>query len=378
MDLARCLNTIGCFAVTLTAGFGCVQKPGPDVGDGFPSLAPGARVELVDVALAWPLPAGTGVGDGGHMGPILDCETLGIFEPLTRDDEPEDLCAALTVTAARLDPCFRDGAKEGCQPQLRLVVQPVFDGVARDAALHVFYAIDEDVLLQAVARMIELRQVHGDSGQGALGVHPLLVDSAGRRAVAAVLDGVIATARLEHFTQITVHGDDAAWTFESREFVDGKVSAFETHRQHVLSARADVIDISVTPSSGSPDEFVLLLDEAAAAAAPHEAQQIAFDRAGRVENPDFHDPGTIDCATCHVAAPARAAARARGTFVDGADTFQTTRHDLTSSAVFANPQFIHAFAWRGTSLAINQRLVNEAARSADLLDARLTEQGVLR
>ncbi len=365
----------------VVGGVACVpdeQKP-PAIVDAYPELPAGARVELVDTALAWPLPTGTGAGDAGHMGPILDCETVSTFEPLTRTDEPADLCAALTVTAARLDPCFREGGPAAdCQPQLRLVLQPVFDGVARDASLHVFYAIDEGVLLRTVARLMALRLARDVDGQGPLAIHPLLGDDDGRAAVSALLQGVLDEAQLDHFTQITVHGDDAAWTFEFRDFVDGQPTAGEARQQHVLSARPDVIDISVTPTSGSPDSFALLLDDAAAAVATVEEQQAAYDRAGRVENPGFHDPGTIDCATCHVAAPARAAARARVTLVDGPDTFAADRHDLTSSAVFANPQFIHAFAYRGTALSINQRLVNEAARSADLVDARLTEEGVLQ
>ena len=383
-NFARSLSALG--LAGLAAGTGCVTDEPPIVGDEepFPTLPAGARVELADVALAWPLPAATGAGDGGHMGPILDCETVSAFEPLTRSDEPEALCAALTVTAARLDPCFREGGPTtDCRPQLRLVLQPVFDGSARDAAIHVFYEIEERALLRGVARMIELRLANDDDGRRSLDVHPLLETSAGRVAVAAILDDILKDARLDHFTQITVHGDDAAWTFEFRDFFDGKVSEGDARLQHVLAPSPTTIDMSITPTSGSDDEFSLLLDEQAASAASFEEQQAAYDRAGRVENPDFHDPGTVDCATCHVAAPARAATRARFTaagvaLVEGPDTVTSERHDLTSSSVFQNPQFIHAFAYRGTALSINQRVVNEAARSADLVDVRLTEEGVLK
>jgi hypothetical protein len=287
------------------------------------------------------------------------------------------------VTAARLDPCFREGGPTSeCRPQLRLVLQPVFDGSARDAAIHVFYEIEEATLLRSVARLMKLRVSRGDDGQGPLSVNPLLNDDEGRRAVGAILEDVIEDARLDHFTQITVHGDDAAWTFEFRGFFEGKVTDGDARLQHVLAPNPDAIDMSITPASGVEDEFSLLLDEEAAAAASFEEQQAAYDRAGRVENPNFHDPGTVDCATCHVAAPARFATRARFAragveLVEGPDTVTSERHDLTSSSVFANPQFIHAFAYRGTALTINQRVVNEAARSADLLDARLTEEGVL-
>jgi hypothetical protein len=354
-----------------------VAPPPPEVVEPYPVLPPDARVELVDVALAWPLPPGTGALEG-WLGPVLECATVQVFEPLTRTDEPEDLCAALTVTAARLDPCFREGGPEAaCRPQLRLVLQPVFDGVARDASLHVFYAVDEDVVVRAVARLMQLRLARSEDGRQALGLHPLLQDEAGRADVAAVVVDVLAAARLEQFTQITVHGGDAAWTFEFREFRDGAPTEGDARQQHLLSTTPDVIDMSVTPTSGSDDAFPVLLDDEAADLASIEEQQAAFDRAARVENPGIHDPGTIDCATCHVAAPARVAARARSPLVDGADTFTSLRHDLTPSPVFANPQFIHAFAWRGTSLAINQRVVNEAALSADVFEELLIARGVL-
>ena len=380
-------STVAMLGIAFGGMGSCVPRLEPlavDDEEANPSLPDGARVELVDVAFAWPLPTGTGAGVEGHLGPILNCEMVGAFEPLTRSDESADLCAALTVTAARLDPCFREGGPDAeCRPQLRLVLQPVFDGSARDAAIHVFYEIEERVLLRGVARMIELRLGAGDDGRGPLNVHPLLTTKEGRRAVALIFDEILKDARFDHFTQITVHGDDAAWTFEFRTFLDGKVSEGDARLQHVLAPSPDAIDMSITPASASQDEFSLLLDEATAAAASFEEQQAAYDRAGRVENPNFHDPGTVDCATCHVAAPARAATRARFAragvaLFEGPDTATSARHDLTSSAVFANPQFIHAFAYRGTALSINQRVVNESARSADLVDARLIEEGVLQ
>ena len=347
------------------------------VTEPFPPLPTDAQVELVDVALVWPLPPATGAA-AGWLGPILDCPTLQIFEPLTRADEPADLCAALTVTAARLDPCFREGGPEAeCHPQLRLILQPVFEGEARDASLHVFYDVDKDVVLRAVARLMLLRLQRDDDGRHALDVNPLLTDDEGRVAVAAVINDALAEATLVQFTQITVHGGDAAWTFEFREFKDGAPTQGDAKQQHVLSITPDVIDISVTPTSGSVDAFPLLLDDAAARLAPLAEQQSAFDQAGRVENPAFHDTGTLDCATCHLAAPARAAALQREAFVDGPDTFTSPRHDRTPTAVYGNPQFIHAFAWRHRSLAINQRVINESALSADLVQEQLVASGAL-
>jgi hypothetical protein len=107
-------------------------------------------------------------------------------------------------------------------------------------------------------------------------------------------------------------------------------------------------------------------------------QQQAYDRAAAINHPDVHNTGTIDCASCHLATPARAAAAKRLPLSPSATAFLSERHDLSTTTVFDNPQFIHALAWRDTDLAVNERVINESARSADVADAWLTQQGVLR
>ena len=110
-------------------------------------------------------------------------------------------------------------------------------------------------------------------------------------------------------------------------------------------------------------------------------QQAAFNNAARVEHPLVNDTSTVDCAACHTAAAARAATITR--FADANvvltddERFTNEHHDLTSTSTFSNPQFIHALAWRVHDLAINQRVVNEAAVSADIIQSHLVEQGVL-
>jgi hypothetical protein len=364
--------------VVLALG-GCLPDGPSPTTTPLPTLPDGSRVELHDVALVWPLPPGTGPGSGdGFLGPILGCDDLAVFEALTRTDEPDALCTGLTVTAARLDPCVHEAGTDAvCQPQLRLILQPVIDGDARDASIHAFFAVPEREIARGIARLVELRQLRSFDGRGALGVHPLLVDVSGRVAVAAVINDVLAASTLEQFTQITVHGDDAAWTFEFRVFEDGAPSTGEAIQQHVLSPDPDVIGVSITPLGDHDDDFSLLLDDVAAREATPAQTQAAFDAAARVEHPDENAPGTIDCARCHTAAVARSAARARTPGLIDVDAFTSTRHDLTPTAVFQDAQFIHALAWRHADLAINPRVIHEAASSADLAEPLLVSHGAL-
>lgn len=361
---------------------GCAGRDGPAVPEPVVDapLPAGARVELVDVAVVWPLPAGTGPGTT-HPGPLLTCEQQAVFEPLTRSDEPEDLCAALTVTAVRLDPCARDNLDGACRPELRVVLQPVYDGEARDAAIHAFYDVEGDDLTAAVTSLMRLRLARGLDGRGPLDVHPVLTDADGFDDVKAVISTLLQQARLMKFTQITVHGQNAAWSFSLREFVDGEVTPGDASVQHVLSSSPTAIDMRVTPPSAGPDDFAVLLRTDLLATASLADQQTAFNHAARVEHPALNDTGTVDCAACHTAAAARAATIARfaddGVVLTDNERFTSEHHDLTPSSAFDNPQFIHALAWRVRDLAINQRVVNEAAVSADILQSHLVEQGVL-
>jgi hypothetical protein len=355
---------VGC-SLVLVCALSCVGRAPTQV-----SLPAGTHVELSDVAVVWPLDIDPGLPQ------LLTCEQLAIFEPLTRTDEPADLCRTLRVTAARFDPCATvGGPSTTCQPQMRLVLQPVVDGVARDASIHAFYNTDIATIRAAVVRMMALRTAANVDGSGPLRVHPLLQTAAGRVDVTDVVQDVLDTATLDHFTQITVHGNDAAWTFEFREFADGAPTPGEAKQQHLLSAHDDRIDIHIDPVEPSPDnDFSLLLDSDTIAAATLQELTDADTRAARVENAAIHDAGTIDCASCHTAAAAREAARMAGVV----RAAETSRHDVTPTPVFGNPQFIHAFAWRGQVLTVNQRLLHEAARSADLLDDDLFKSGVLR
>lgn len=195
--------------------------------------------------------------------------------------------------------------------------------------------------------------------------------------MAGIIEDVLARATLDHFTQITVHGGDAAWTFEFRPFEDGEPVEGDALQQHLLSSSPDVIDMSMTPAPLSPDAFFLLLEDDDASAASIADQQAAYDAAARVENPTLHTNGTVDCASCHAAHPARVAAARRSPLVASPDAFVSARHDLTPTPVFSNPQFIHALAWRGRDLAVNARVLHDSALSADLVEQRLKDEGHL-
>lgn len=126
-----------------------------------------------------------------------------------------------------------------------------------------------------------------------------------------------------------VHGDSTAWTFAGFAVSDlGNFSdKDEVFQQHVLSiGTEDAIAASVEPEiPESEDNFAILIDEEDALAATAEERQAAFDAAARVENPLIHHSLTIDCVSCHLAAPARARALAREDLSPSSDAYASER-----------------------------------------------------
>ncbi|MBM4281598.1 MAG: hypothetical protein FJ137_12840 [Deltaproteobacteria bacterium] len=336
----------------------------------------------------------------GGAGRLVPRAVFDALPALTVTDEPDDLYDHLIVTGARLDPCFQEGPNDGaseppCKANVRLVLQPIRPAlddedapagtlVARDAALHAFYdAADAAEVVAAVAALARARVEAGHDDDGPLDVNPLLRDAAGRARVVDVLLPLLGANRLSRVTATGVHAGNTAWTFAGVDVVDGDPvpmaiprtgGAFE---QHLISdAQQGAIRAIVQPAppaadDGNDDDFAVLLDDAAADAATLQVRQAAFDAAARIENPGLHNPGTVDCATCHVAAAARAVALARESLAASPDAYTSTTHDLTASSAFGDSRVIRAFGYRFSTLALSPRVVHESAVVADTVAAAL-------
>jgi hypothetical protein len=269
-------------------------------------------------------------GRFGVLVPRSHFDHIAATEPLTVVDEPVALYDALSVVAVRLDPCFVEGGGESpCKSQVRLVLQPVFqapDGAAlttRDAAVHAFYSVPRAELDDLTASMSRLRQGDGLT----LGVHP-----APARALALVLQHVGAE-RLVRITHMSVHGSNEAWIFGGFDIIPvpgapdggqrraiaivgidsgegGSAGGEPAHdrfrfEQHLTSTGATVdLDATLIPDPViEPDivDFLAATRRASLAPAAREASLAALNR---LLDPQHHDPGTVDCASCHIATSA--------------------------------------------------------------------------
>jgi hypothetical protein len=308
----------------------------------------------------------------------------------------------LYAVAFRLDPCFGQlGAitdPSQCANQLRVVFQPVVydDGsgpIAQDAAIHAFYSITREQLLDIASAIVAAREAAGGSADlGPLAPNSVVVQQGFTGAYAQKLMSLIVqyagAANLVRFTSFQIEliaaTNGAApgpiggltWDFSSFTVANGAPTPrviptlADQPTTMGLSAEVNPLEATLVPGTTSTDNLDLLTSYSQAMAATPAALGSALDSALRIENPHDNSPDTIDCASCHMAQPAiqlvamplgmstsgNSDAFVPASSIPAADLAQTTM--LVDSSDVLN---VHAFSYRNASPMINQRVINETA-----------------
>lgn len=270
------------------------------ISDRAPDLAPSDVTFLVSLGAVSDFGATT---DGGH-GVLLPRERYDHVEALTRIDEPDALYENLDVVGVRLDPCFFEGTGDViCLPQVRLVMQPVFDEggapISRDATVHAFYDVPVGDVQRLADDLARLRVAHDGSVTISEHVAP-------EEATALVLPHVGAD-RLSRVTFVSVHASNEAWTFGGFDIIDGAVQdiippGVEDHAQHLTSTGGtERLDASILPPPEIEAEAALWLTELDREEMDADTEAEAIAGLERLLDPGAHNPGTVDCASCHMA-----------------------------------------------------------------------------
>lgn len=291
------------------------------------AAAPWQPVSRADVTVLLPLTStlsATTEGRHGILVPRAHFDAITRHEPLTRTDEPDALYDALKVVAVRLDPCFVEARQaKDCPSQVRLVLQPTFPTgpaapagttsstlTTRDAALHAFYAVPRKEL-RALAQ--DLRALRGEAAGDAVSVHP-----SPDRVADLVLDH-LGQDRLTRITHMSVHASNEAWVFagfdidpETGRRTDLLVpGGIETpahdfrFEQHLTNTGTDgELAASLIPEPVIEPDIAGFLDARRRDSLSAESRAAALAAFDRLLDPAQHDPGTADCASCHIASAA--------------------------------------------------------------------------
>lgn len=344
---------------------------------GLAACAEGPRAVSQDVAFLVPLNESRGFITAREVMPRAFFDQL---RPLTVSDEPDDLYSALSVVGVRLDACFQEGAPpSACQAQVRLVLQPVFDDSAaaggvtsRDAAVHVFFATSSAEVVGAAKAFIKLRTERKLMVPDELeAAHPGFADAEWRSKVKAVLLPLMTSDRLVRITSMGVHASGQAWLFSGINIMGGQPEDIQvptltvTTEDHVTSTGGSAaLELSVDPVSAAEPTLAPVTVSGGLNQATADQLAAAQSSLERLENPLVHNPGTVDCATCHVAAVSRVALEKRGLTFDS---------PVRTAAVFEDTRNLRAFGYFFDRPALSPRLLREVALVRDDFNTRLEQ-----
>lgn len=365
----------------------------------------GAALQVNDVSILWPLPssvaerdegllAATSTGPRGAIVPEVVYTTAGGMLAFGGQVAHSDL----RVVAMRLDPCFAqtapplDGA--GCEPQLRLILQPIssFPGAAgtleaSDAAVHTFHRITRAEAFAMAAALVELR-LASSVGQalGPLAPHPLIASQGVTGAYAAGVRALIlAHAGADNLVRVAILSSTSsqAWSFQIFN-VDGATvlprdiatlpAATQRHELVIFEGGRGSYFVGFTPLATGPLAYNALASSNLAAELGPAERQAQFDGLVATENPRLTTPETVACGDCHmatlvrtrIAEPAYALQASASPSVFLPDTQFVAPADLRPT--LGSGFNLHAFSYNGSEPAISARTAHESAAVIEYLN----------
>ena len=382
-----------------------------NIGDGKADGATGTafNAQMNDLTIIMPLAksqtefddgyiAASSIGPNGTLFPKTPYSTEfpDPSGPSTTDGQVALTYAHLRVTAIRFDPCFAQIGPitdpSTCLNQIRVIFQSLtYDSssgtYADDGAVHAFYSLSRADLTAAIREVIALRNANGQkTAMGGLAPHPLLVkqgiNGAFGQGLSEILLKYASAKNLTRFTHFQSANLNTAWTFagfdltKSGSTLKAKAMIIPTLPQSATSVEffagfASPVNGGFTPETTSSDDVALMINITNSKAATKTQNKAAFDAALRIENPNFHSPNTIDCASCHAAELGQVLigqgvlkfATDANAFVPDAKyvSARSMKQTATVKSQPAGELNLHMLSYRGSSLFIGQRVINETA-----------------
>jgi hypothetical protein len=348
-----------------------------------------------DVSILVPLPSPEtwdqtlGADSQGAKGVLYPRSVLDEIPILHEELSPEQQREILKVVAIRVDPCFSNP----CRPQLRLIWQPLSaretsEFSTLDAASHTFYDLTSDEF-DSLARALRDLNESGDPADRLLplGVNPRLAREGLQGPYWQKLKSLILTyAGERNFSRATfaaLRGHGSSWRFGGFEVQSGKTTPLAIPRVSKLVQIFTNVAMpktyfrgSVAPSPQGADQITPVLGTSTQV----EKAEISLIRqwgqsSQRIENPSLHSADDLDCVSCHLAGAARhwlSRTFSDASIWDANLDFQPASSWLdlrNQSPVRAETDNVRAFGYLGNQPAFSQRTINEAAETAERMNA---------
>jgi hypothetical protein len=365
-------TTRGCFTVKLSGDTGGVTEPT-------------GALTANDVSILYPLPSGGDWSDhlaartAGRGGALIP---RAMFDRLPRLHATTGTGAgaydAMRVVGVRVDPCFTKIVGGACDHQIRMIFQPIAEGMPLDAAAHAFYSLESADFASLID---ELRTLHGEAPENdetaLLGVSPALAAQGVTGAYGTGLrETLLRYAGEDTLSRITFMtrepSRETSWRFGVFDVVDGALVAGEVHgtREEVQQLNQGPFATpfyTMTPMSSDDDLSGLMT----AGAAGTETERLeAYRVALTLMNPTMRVPDQVQCAGCHVVNAVAAYAESQYAFGERsiAERFTSRRNLRTRSQDEGSAQIVRAFGYFDERPIVVARVANETALVLDELN----------
>lgn len=298
----------------------------------------------------------------------------------------------MKVVAIRIDPCFSEGpAPRTCEKQMRMIWQPLIvngDSVDDiDASVHVFFKLTDAQFLNLLKDIVELKSQFGLDQQPLknqpLDVHPYLKFYGLNSPFATQFNSLMATwagrAEMNRLTFMKLKGTHDIWIFggfliNGNSVQDIQIPLINNTAQDFINSlaarpnpRGFLGGIFPEPEDADfPLGFIVRDSENVSSQSEDELVD-AVRAIAKFENPQLHNPGTVDCVSCHLTTTVRSWIFENYSTVNLETIYESERYKNPETALQnitphpAQANRLRMFGYFETQPAIGQRTINETA-----------------
>jgi hypothetical protein len=383
---------------------------------------------LNDVSILYPLPKLADTSDSnllrpssrGNLGALLPESIYEKIGTLSNASEVgSQTYENLKALAVRFDPCpASEPLSSDCAPELRVVWQPVtWDEsihlwTTEDAAIHTFYKLTKKQFSDLKTGFLDAKIEAGKLGVSteniALGIHPAMLNIKSKKQfqlrINALLLANIGEQNMYRYTFMKLFVPMNWWKFFSgaqKNFATNtwesvSIPLLQTTEEDILNDSPDLdpqtnlsigMDASIFTLYAYPEKYNLRyiistgFRKTYSAQEPDRADYVQFEEQlatiHKLQNPHLSNPHTVDCAHCHYADASlnfavRIFPELKGKYLVHSDHYlnpNSTRFNLENTTIAPlSTKIVRAFGYFENQPAINQRVINDSAESANYLN----------
>ncbi|OFZ28282.1 MAG: hypothetical protein A2622_04055 [Bdellovibrionales bacterium RIFCSPHIGHO2_01_FULL_40_29] len=292
----------------------------------------------------------------------------------------------LRVIGLRIDPCFFEGqGPVQCKQQIRMVMQPleaVGDVTStRDSSLHLFYELTPEEFKQLLQQIIQLKsQKSTVSERSPLTINPFIknegLDGQYFKDLMNIVYQYVGEKNLSRITFMQLMMNQMVWDFGGFDIKNGEMTSITIPRvntkiqrfmNHAIKPAPVWFFGGIMPKPKQDENLNILVTDSSALGSQNESEIISATRAAfRFENPKIHNPGTVDCVSCHVAQPVRRWTVRQYPWLDlnkamASETYTSNQNLNNFSPMQVHTNIIRAFGYFMNQPFVAQRTINESA-----------------